>query len=584
MGLAKHMSEWKWAVLGGLLLFSATTSAAPASLDGEMPAFLRALHRLLPGWNFGGDLDVGVSVPFRVKGKRQASGELRVSFRNGHFSDPEESMLGDGLVGVIRLGGALGQEEDLPIHGEIVLNEGELLLDRFYFDMGPSPLKLQIQGVWDSKGQSLKDIKGVIEWGNRIHATWEGALHGLWDELEGEIAANVVFPSHEALFKLLVVQPLAQIHSEWEEAGMDGRSHCEARVIARQGKISVKGILHLEETGVHLPSQEVHIQGLYGEVPFDLPTRGGTIEPSVRGDTPTQGYVKIAELDVRALRWSDLTMKFRASPNRFELIEPFALPLFGGSLMVQNMQVTRVMPMPPTIAMGLSVEGVDMGSLTRRLTPFPMAGTLEGKFPEILLEGGALTTTGRLQVRVWGGDVSLSNFWGEQMLTKMRRWGCDVAMHDLNMELVTQSLSFGKMGGVLEGEIKDLAFSFGQPESFSLEIRSVPRKGVKQYIDAKAVENLSILSSGMQAPLLPWFKYYPYSQLGISCKLANDIFTLRGTVVEGDTEYLVKRAFLRGINVINRNPGNRIPWKDMVQRIRRIIPAKGEKVRVQMGS
>ena len=213
-----------------------------------------------------------------------------------------------------------------------------------------------------------------------------------------------------------------------------------------------------------------------------------------------------------------------------------------------------------------------------------MAGKLEGAFPEISIQGGDLSAEGGIQIQVWDGEVSLKDFWGERMLSKRRRLGFEVNMRDLNMELVTQSFSFGQMGGVLEGEVKNLAFSFGQPESFDLQIRSVPRRGIKQYVDAKAVANLSILSSGVQAPLLPWFKYYPYSKLGISCKLENDVFTLRGTIVEGETEYLVKRGFLRGINVINRNPDNRIPWKDMVQRIGRIVTPEGDKIRVETGS
>lgn len=40
--------------------------------------------------------------------------------------------------------------------------------------------------------------------------------------------------------------------------------------------------------------------------------------------------------------------------------------------------------------------------------------------------------------------------------------------------------------------------------------------------------------------------------------------------MKGGTEYLVRRAFLRGINVVNQNPQNMISFKDMQERVKRI--------------
>ncbi len=66
------------------------------------------------------------------------------------------------------------------------------------------------------------------------------------------------------------------------------------------------------------------------------------------------------------------------------------------------------------------------------------------------------------------------------------------------------------------------------------------------------------------------FKTFSYSELGIACYLNNDFFTIRGTVVEDGTEYLLKRGIFGGINIINQNPKNRISWNDMLRRMERI--------------
>lgn len=52
--------------------------------------------------------------------------------------------------------------------------------------------------------------------------------------------------------------------------------------------------------------------------------------------------------------------------------------------------------------------------------------------------------------------------------------------------------------------------------------------------------------------------------------LESDIFTLSGTIKEKGVEYLVKRSWLFGISVVNKKPRNRIRFKDMMDRLKRI--------------
>jgi hypothetical protein len=136
------------------------------------------------------------------------------------------------------------------------------------------------------------------------------------------------------------------------------------------------------------------------------------------------------------------------------------------------------------------------------------------------------------------------------------------------------------MGGILEGQIKDLIFSFGQPEQFEFDIHSVSKRGVRQFINAEAVNSLAILSTGspysFSAVFLRLFEDFPYSKLGIYCKLQNDVFTLRGTIHERGIEYLIRKGTFRGIDVINQIPENRIRWKQMLNRLQAIGKGSGD--------
>jgi hypothetical protein len=83
--------------------------------------------------------------------------------------------------------------------------------------------------------------------------------------------------------------------------------------------------------------------------------------------------------------------------------------------------------------------------------------------------------------------------------------------------------------------------------------------------------------SGMGLSLMTkFFKEFPYEKIGFECGLKNDVFTVRGLIHEDGVEYLVKRRFFAGINVINRIPDNRIGFSDMVERAKRVTTERSD--------
>jgi len=148
---------------------------------------------------------------------------------------------------------------------------------------------------------------------------------------------------------------------------------------------------------------------------------------------------------------------------------------------------------------------------------------------------------------------------------------------------MTTDTAFGKIEGVLKGHLRDFEIAYGQPQRFNLLLETVQKKGISQKISVKAVENISQIGGG-QSPFMglagafvSFFKKFPYEKIGIQANLENDVFTVNGTIREGGTEYLVKRGSFSGVNVVNQNTDNRISFKDMVKRIKR-IGSKGDPV------
>jgi hypothetical protein len=139
--------------------------------------------------------------------------------------------------------------------------------------------------------------------------------------------------------------------------------------------------------------------------------------------------------------------------------------------------------------------------------------------------------------------------------------------------------------GIPKGQLRDVEMAYGQPQKFNLLLETVQKKGIPQKISVKAAENIAQIGAG-QSPFMgvagafaSFFKKFPYEKIGIRASLENDVFTVNGTIKEGGTEYLGKRGSFSGVNVVNQNPDNRISFKDMVKRIKRIGATEGPVVK-----
>ncbi len=232
------------------------------------------------------------------------------------------------------------------------------------------------------------------------------------------------------------------------------------------------------------------------------------------------------------------------------------------------------------VTVGLTLNQLDFSEMTKAFLPLVLHGSLEGNFPEIRVSPDSLVATGSLTAHTLGGQFEVGNIQAVAPFSHLRKVSMEVLFKDIDLEEASRSFKFGQMGGIIQGTITNLVFSFGQPEKFELSIQSVKKRRIKQYVNARAVNSLSILSTGAAFPfrggILQFFRYFPYAKLGIYCKLENDIFTLRGTIHQSGVEYLIKRGPFRGIDVINQNPENRIRWNQMLRRLKTITQGMGD--------
>jgi hypothetical protein len=225
------------------------------------------------------------------------------------------------------------------------------------------------------------------------------------------------------------------------------------------------------------------------------------------------------------------------------------------------------------------MEG-DLSKLPLTSQDFQLKGSLSVDLPVVEISPNHLSTEGRSEAGAFGGNISIENIQVNQPFSKNRTISCDVKLSGLDLEKLTDSIPFGRVTGIINGEIQGLALSYGQPERFNILIESEKRKGIPQRFSLKATNDLAILGTGEKTPFSPqsgWTRFvkeFRYKKIGIACSLKNDIFSLRGTIHGKGIEYLVKGSGLFAINVVNKQVRNQIQFKDMLSRLKRIGESK----------
>lgn len=222
---------------------------------------------------------------------------------------------------------------------------------------------------------------------------------------------------------------------------------------------------------------------------------------------------------------------------------------------------------------GFRLTGIDLKALWPDL---PLRVDIEAELDQGIWKDPRLNFNGELLFITAGGKIRFQNIWVEP-LAPMPRFGADLVFHNLDLAQLSDAAHFGRITGKLTGHIDNLIMSGGQPESFELTMGNDSSASGPKKISLEAVEKISVLGGGGSIPLFGrMFKEFPYRRIGISCSLKNDMFTLHGLIKKDGQEYLVERGFIRGVDVINRNPNSKISFKDMLDRLKRITRTEQE--------
>ncbi len=545
------------------------------SFQTLMEFFSFAIPQKIMDWEPEGWLDVQIKAHdfFREKQRVwEVSAKLEIS--DAKFHDPSFTAVGESLQPILTLEGTLDRTfNDIPFAAKLELSQGESLWKDFYVDWSKMPLQTTIRGRFHVSQRKLADIslQTIIPDFGRVDA--EGNLE-LNEPLSADFRIKASAVELSSLYAF-INQNRAVNQTQIE---LEGKAETQIDLKINKISLSILGYLGIRDASWTDKVKNLSLRGIEALIPlyYERNTLGET--DAVAG--LEKGYLIVHKLLSTHMDLSPLRFNISSKRNGYA-IQPFELEIFGGEAFVGETSVEYGSnPLNFKALTSFSWKDVDLLRFPFSSPDFQLKGILSVDLPYVEISSNFVSTEGQAEVNAFGGNIAIENMHMEQPFSKSRTIFCDVKLSGLDLEKITDSIPFGRVTGIINGEIRDLALSYGQPERFNIRIESERRKGVSQRFSLKATNDLAILGTGEKTPLSPqsgwtrFIKEFRYNKIGIACSLRNDTFSLQGTIRKKGVEYLVKGSGLFAINVVNKQTRNQILFKDMLNRLKRIGQSK----------
>ena len=330
------------------------------------------------------------------------------------------------------------------------------------------------------------------------------------------------------------------------------------------------GQLQLKDT--RITSESMVLRDMDLSLPIDLQlarSKGQTIwqgeqrRGSFRLGRSTVGEIQLpaieSELDIRA--------------DSITLARPLEISLLGGTLEMSRLTL-RDLAQPSRFAeTALSLRGLSLEKITADSGLPMLDGQLDGELPKVSIAGQKLRVFGGGTLQLLGGEVEIRDISGSEVFTPFPKIRLSAEIRRLSLEQLTETFDFGRVTGLISGQIDDCELFRGVPTAFQASFRTVQEKGVTQTVDVKAVKNLTILGTGQGTNIFDqgiqrFLSSYRYSALGVDVTLNNDVLLLKGLERRGDRELFLKGGFPFGIDIVNARPGQTVSFQTMVGRLK----------------
>ncbi len=439
------------------------------------------------------------------------------------------------------------------------LAAGQIYLHPVFIDAAEGAIRFDSSGIVprDSKRISVNDFsyrhQGIVELTGSAELGFDGPKLRV-DRLLLDTKQTALSRLHEVYIKPWLLQTVlsklevkgdATAYLDWSRQGAS-----EARLTFRQADLQDQ-------------AERFAVQGLDGVLEW----RSAGTPP------PTQLRFDSAQFYRIAIGAAELSGALMGS--EFSLGAPLELPMLEGGLHIQEFQASGLGGDRLSWRMRGGLKPISLAALASRFGWPQFSGSLSGEVPSLRYADGEIAVDGKLNVRVFDGQVEINELKLRQPFGVVPRMTADVAVENLSLSALTSAFSFGRIEGRLSGSIDDLVLENWRPAAFDARFATPKNDRSRHRISQRAVENLARIGGAGQvlsSTLLSFLDSFSYDRLGISCRLKNGVCEMGGVEKAERGYYIVKGGGLPPrIDVFGFN--TRVDWSTLVARLKAITRA-----------
>ena len=572
-GVFTGSEDWKLDV-SRLKLARGTVALEFSARQGEWSADLR-IHRLhvvslskltevvdLPrGWGINGRASGAIKVQGDPAGATGFYADLVVDRLS--YASPDGQNAAENAV--LKLDAKAQKRKDSWVFGaDLAWPKGAVYAEPLFLDTGAGTVKASARGYWNVQREVVQFDTWSIQLPGVVDLSGTGRLRGA--DIAIDDLTIVARSDHGALLYETLLQPFL-IGSAADDLEVQG---------------SVGLVLHFDARGIEqagLELSELVLADRQGR--YSIGTTDGSVAWDRDSSVPVS-RLTVQDASVYEIPTGSFSIEARFAGDGVRLEQPVVVPVSGGEVRLDSFELSGalVAGAEPQWKADASVRSVSLEQLTTALDWPPFAGRLEGQLRDMRYADRVFSVGGGLEVEAFDGSVMVRNLKIKEPLSPVPILLADAELRRLSLLALTQTFSFGRIEGRLDGEISGMRLLAWQPDSFDMHLYTPKDDDLKHRISQRAVENLTEIGNGISAGLsttfLRIFDDFRYDRIDLKVKLQGAVAELDGLARADGGYYLVKGAGLPRIDVIGRNRS--VAWKDLVERLQRI---QVEQARIQ---
>ena len=435
------------------------------------------------------------------------------------------------------------------------ITSGELLLDDFYRNFSEGGLAIAVKPHWSESGLSLDSI--TVTDNDSLHLEGRARLSSGQNPLGWKFEISRLDLNFPGAYERYL-EPVA---AAWtlDGLGMTGQvtwSGQWADGQFRAGDLTVRemSIVDTRRRRFAFTGLDAHVRP--GDYRFDskLAWRGLLL-----------GRINLGPGEVL----------LDSEPGKFAILSPLVLDVLGGRINLRQLAVT--LPgtgthddSEPDIRLKVDIEELEMKQLTAALSWPSFTGKISGEIPGVRLDDGIIDIDGAIRVNVFDGLVYLRDLRIERLFGVLPSLAGNIKAENLDLELLTETFSFGQISGRMDGYVNDLRMLDWKPVAFDAWFGTPVNQQGSRNISRKAVNRLTALGGGattaaLTSPVLRLFSRFSYKRLGMGCSMQNNVCEISGISDDDESVLIMEGAGVPKITI--RAFNRRVDWPQLVAQL-----------------